>query len=113
MKKKILLLVFAFFLVANLFAQSKVYLFSYFLENGKDGLHLAYSYEGPSPLIVGEYIYVYFDKYRNHEYGAIRTKDRTTWEDVSSLVSFPKGIRHGTAFTADRKVLGVLLNHKD
>ncbi|KAA6342531.1 beta-galactosidase [termite gut metagenome] len=46
MKKKILLLVFAFFLVANLFAQSKIYLFSYFLENGKDGLHLAYSYDG-------------------------------------------------------------------
>ncbi|KAA6342532.1 beta-galactosidase [termite gut metagenome] len=72
-----------------------------------------YWVEGPSPLIVGEYIYVYFDKYRNHEYGAVRTRDRTTWEDVSSLVSFPKGIRHGTAFTTDRKVLEVLLNHKD
>ncbi|KAA6316613.1 beta-galactosidase [termite gut metagenome] len=69
--------------------------------------------EGPSPLIVGEYIYVYFDKYRNHEYGAVRTKDHTTWEDVSNLVSFPKGIRHGTAFTADKKVLDVLLNHND
>jgi len=68
--------------------------------------------EGPAPLIVGEYIYVYFDKYRNHKYGAVRTKDRVNWEDVSDLVSFPQGIRHGTAFTVERKVLDVLLQYK-
>jgi len=61
--------------------------------------------EGPAPLRVGEYIYVYFDKYADHKYGAIRTKDGENWEDVSDLVSFPKETRHGTAFKVDKTVL--------
>ncbi len=65
--------------------------------------------EGPSPLVVGDSLYVYFDKYREHKYGAVRSKDRIHWEDVSSLVSFPKGTRHGTAFRVRRSVLEQLL----
>jgi beta-galactosidase len=65
--------------------------------------------EGPSPLVVGDSLYVYFDKYREHKYGAVRSKDRIHWEDVSSLVSFPKGTRHGTAFRVRRSVLKQLL----
>ncbi len=65
--------------------------------------------EGPAPLWVGEYLYVYFDKYRNHAYGAVRSKDGVNWEDVSDQVSFPKGTRHGTAFTVKKKVLEQLL----
>jgi Predicted beta-xylosidase len=66
--------------------------------------------EGPAPLRIGEYIYVYFDKYRDHKYGAIRTKDGKSWEDVSEQVSFPKGTRHGTAFKADKSVLDNIKN---
>jgi len=65
--------------------------------------------EGPSPLVVGDSLYVYFDKYREHKYGAVRSKDRIHWEDVSSLVSFPKGTRHGTAFEVKDSVLKKLL----
>jgi len=65
--------------------------------------------EGPAPLQVGEYIYVYFDKYRDHKYGAVRSKDGINWEDVSDRVSFPKGVRHGTAFTINQTVLSNLL----
>ena len=61
--------------------------------------------EGPSPLKVGDYLYVYFDKYRDHRYGAVRTKDGITWEDVSEQIVFPKGARHGTAFTVDAAVV--------
>ena len=43
--------------------------------------------EGPFPLLVGDYLYVYFDKYRNHKYGAVRTKDRIHWEDVRDIVT--------------------------
>lgn len=64
--------------------------------------------EGPAPLQVDDYVYVYFDKYRNHKYGAVRSKDMQHWEDVSDLVSFPKGIRHGTAFKVRESVLKVL-----
>jgi beta-galactosidase len=65
--------------------------------------------EGPTPLIVGDYVYVYFDKYTQGKYGAIRSKDMKNWEDVSDSVTFPKGIRHGTAFTVKAEVLEKLL----
>ena len=67
--------------------------------------------EGPAPLQVGEYIYVYFDKYREGKYGAVRSKDGKTWEDVSDLVTFPKGTRHGTAFKVSENVLNNLLKN--
>ncbi len=54
--------------------------------------------EGPTSLKVGRYVYVYFDKYRDHKYGAVRSKNMKDWEDVSGLVSFPEGTRHGAAF---------------
>lgn len=54
--------------------------------------------EGPSPLIIGEYVYVYFDKYKDKKYGAIRSKNGKDWEDVSDQISFPLGVRHGTTF---------------
>lgn len=60
--------------------------------------------EGPTALEVGDFVYVYFDKYTEHKYGAIRSKNMVDWEDVSELVSFPKGVRHGAAF----KVSGVV-----
>lgn len=61
--------------------------------------------EGPAPLQVGDSVYVYFDKYTEKKYGAIRSKDLKTWDDVSDEVTFPKGIRHGTAFAVSKKVL--------
>lgn len=54
--------------------------------------------EGPSPILIGEYVYVYFDKYRDKRYGAIRSIDGKVWEDVSEQIEFPSGTRHGTAF---------------
>lgn len=52
--------------------------------------------EGPTTAVVGKYVYVYFDKYTEHQYGAVRSGDMEHWEDVSDQVRFPKGIRHGT-----------------
>lgn len=64
-----------------------------------------YCAEGPTALQVGDYVYVYFDKYTEHKYGAIRSKNMVDWEDVSDLVSFPKGLRHGTAFKVKKQIL--------
>lgn len=61
--------------------------------------------EGPAPLQVRDYVYVYFDKYTQGKYGAVRSKDMKKWEDVSDSVSFPPGTRHGTAFTVSEDVL--------
>jgi hypothetical protein len=56
--------------------------------------------EGPSPMRIGDWWYVYFDKYRKRTYGAVRSKDLVSWEDVSGRVVLPEGARHGTAFRA-------------
>jgi hypothetical protein len=61
--------------------------------------------EGPTPLQIGDYTYVYFDKYREHHYGAIRSRDLETWEDVTDKATFPRGIRHGTAFKAPLQLI--------
>ena len=50
--------------------------------------------EGPTVLQVGEYVYVYFDKYMDHKYGAVRSKNMVDWEDVSNQVSFQIGRAH-------------------
>ena len=69
--------------------------------------------EGPAPLFVGDALYVYFDKYRDHRYGAVRSLDHgETWEDVSDQVSFPKRIRHGTAFAVDASVVESLIDDR-
>ena len=60
--------------------------------------------EGPTSIKIGEYTYVYFDKYIDHKYGAVRSKDFKTWEDVSDQVSFPKGLRHGTVLEVSKSV---------
>ncbi len=65
--------------------------------------------EGPSPLFVGDTLYVYFDMYRDHRYGAVRSLDHgATWEDVSDEMSFPEGMRHGTALRVDVDVVEAL-----
>lgn len=64
--------------------------------------------EGPTVLEVGEEVYVYFDKYMNHQYGAVRSKNMTDWEDVSDQVSFPEGVRHGTAFKVSKAIFDAL-----
>jgi beta-xylosidase len=62
--------------------------------------------EGPSALKVGKEWLVYFDHYTKPQYiGAYRSTDLTEWEEVSERISFPKGVRHGTAFPVDEDTL--------
>jgi len=54
--------------------------------------------EGPSVLNVGSEWLIYFDHYaKPNYYGAYRTSDWKTFEDVSPKIKFPGGQRHGTA----------------
>lgn len=64
--------------------------------------------EGPSPLQIGAYVYVYFDKYTEGRYGAVRSRDLQNWEDLSDRVVFPRNVRHGTAFKVPVKRLNTL-----
>ncbi|MEN3323243.1 prolyl oligopeptidase family serine peptidase [Mariniflexile soesokkakense] len=54
--------------------------------------------EGPTAINIENQWIVYFDKYRDHKYGAIQSKDLKTWEDISDRIQFPKGTRHGSVF---------------
>ncbi|TLU98804.1 glycoside hydrolase family 43 protein [Dyadobacter luticola] len=64
--------------------------------------------EGPTAVDIDGWVYVYFDKYRDHQYGAVRSKDMEKWEDVSDQVKFPDGIRHGTVFKVSQGIFDKL-----
>ena len=68
--------------------------------------------EGPTALEVGDFVYVYFDKYTEHKYGAVMSKNMKDWEDVSDKVSFPDGVRHGTAFKVSNAIFKNLIQLK-
>jgi hypothetical protein len=61
--------------------------------------------EGPTTLKIGNTWLVYFDKYRDHKYGAVQSTDLTNWVDVSDKISLPKGIRHGSIFMVSEEEL--------
>lgn len=66
--------------------------------------------EGPTVTRVnGEWV-VYFDKYTEHQYGAVASKDLVNWREVSEKLTMPEGIRHGTVFKISRQELGRLLD---
>ena len=67
--------------------------------------------EGPTAVKIGDEWVVYFDKYREHKYGAIASKDLLQWRDVSDKISLPKGIRHGTIFIISKKEFNALQSH--
>jgi len=58
--------------------------------------------EGPTTLKIGTTWVVYFDKYRDHKYGAVQSTDLKNWTDVSDKISLPKGIRHGSIFMVSK-----------
>jgi hypothetical protein len=66
--------------------------------------------EGPTTLKIGNNWIVYFDKYRDHKYGAIESTDLKNWTDISDKISVPKGIRHGTIFKVSKVELNKLLD---
>ena len=68
--------------------------------------------EGPTALKIGKYWYVYFDAYRKHRYGVMRTRDFKNWEDVSGRLKVPKGMRHGTVLSISHEILDELLKQK-
>ena len=61
--------------------------------------------EGPTVLRLKDRWRVYFDCYTKGHYGAAESTDGQHWADVTDLVKFPKGARHGTTFTVPREVL--------
>ena len=61
--------------------------------------------EGPAALKIENRWLVYFDKYTEHQYGAVMSEDLKNWTDISRKVHFPPSTRHGTAFPVDSDTL--------
>ena len=64
--------------------------------------------EGPTIARVGEDWYIYYDEYRDRTYGAVRTRDFKTFDEVKENFDFPKGARHGTVFSVTPETLARL-----
>jgi arabinosidase-like protein len=69
--------------------------------------------EGPTALRVGEDYVVYFDAYIAKHYGALRSRDLVTWEDVTAKMHFPdegtaERMRHGTVIAVPADLLAGL-----
>ncbi len=67
--------------------------------------------EGPSLLKVKDRWLVYFDEYSRKHYKAMETKDFLTWNESSEAMTYPSGMRHGTAFAVTREVAEKLRRH--
>ena len=59
--------------------------------------------EGPTAIRINAKWIVYFDKYTQHQYGAVESTDLVNWKDISDKISFPAGTRHGTVFSVTKK----------
>lgn len=68
--------------------------------------------EGPTTVKIGDEWVVYFDKYRDHKYGAIASNDLKNWREISEKISLPAGIRHGTIFSITKAELDFLLKNQ-
>lgn len=66
--------------------------------------------EGPTVAKIDNRWIVYFDKYTNHQMGAVASEDLKNWQDISDQIKFPEGVRHGTVFKTSREVLDKLLS---
>jgi predicted GH43/DUF377 family glycosyl hydrolase len=64
--------------------------------------------EGPTSIRIKDQWIVYFDKYRDHQMGAVASSDLVNWTDISDKVKFPEGVRHGTVFKVSKVVFDKL-----
>jgi hypothetical protein len=65
--------------------------------------------EGPTSVRLKDKWIVYFDKYREHKYGAICSSDLINWIDISDKINVPPGLRHGSILTVDKEIYNKLV----
>lgn len=61
--------------------------------------------EGPALLQVGARWFLYADVYKDKHYVLLTTTDFASWTDETKALSYPAGLRHGTAFPVKASVL--------
>jgi hypothetical protein len=73
--------------------------------------------EGPTALKVGADTVLYYDAYQKKHYGALRSRDLKTWEDVTEKLTLPDEgtpvrMRHGTVIEVPREIVARLRGDK-
>jgi acetyl esterase/lipase len=63
--------------------------------------------EGPTAIKIDGNWVVYFDKYTQKKYGAVKQTE-TGWEDISDKITFPRGTRHGTVIKVSPEIIANL-----
>ena len=67
--------------------------------------------EGPTILPIGGDLLIYFDKFREHQYGAALSHDGgLTWEDATDRIEVPAGMSHGTAIAVPASYIEPLIH---
>ena len=64
--------------------------------------------EGPAAMHLDGTWVVYFDRYRDHRFGALQSPDLVNWKDISSEIALPPGIRHGSILKISREEFEVV-----
>lgn len=64
--------------------------------------------EGPSAVNMGRDVVIFFDRYRDKKYGAVRSRDLRNWEDISERIRMPAGASHGTIVRAPLRLVSTL-----
>lgn len=67
--------------------------------------------EGPTAIKSNNSWIVYFDKYRDHQYGAVTSTDLIHWTDISHKIKMPKGLRHGSVWRVSKQEFEKLNPH--
>lgn len=70
-----------------------------------DPLTGPYWAEGPTSIKIEDTWIVYFDRYKEGRFGAIRSNDLKTWEDISEQISLPDNIRHGSILEVSPEII--------
>ncbi len=66
----------------------------------------------PAVIKIGNEWLVYFDKYSEGSYGAVKSKDLKEWTNVSEQISVPKGIRQGSIIQVSQRIVDNIKNLK-
>jgi sucrose-6-phosphate hydrolase SacC (GH32 family) len=73
--------------------------------------------EGPTAIKIGDDYVLYYDAYQTKHYGAMRSRDLKTWEDVTAKLVMPDEgtpvrMRHGTVIEVPRALVERLRREK-
>ncbi len=73
--------------------------------------------EGPTAIKIGADTVLYYDAYQTKHYGALRSRDLKTWEDVTAKLKLPDEgtpvrMRHGTVIEVPSTLVGKLRSAK-